>query len=803
MAARNTAKGPGDATVHSGSPRGLSSEEANVLLQQYGFNEIAEKKKNYYLMFLGKFYGPVQLVLWLVALLSYVLGRKPDFYIVVALLAFNAVVGFVEEYRADVSVAALKGMLASKARVFRDGEWSLLEARLLVPGDVMRVRMGDIVPADALITACEDMEIDESVITGESLPIEKQTGETAFQGSTVRRGEATCTVSATGFGTKYGKTAKLVELANAKSHLEEVIMRLVKYLTAGDAVVVAVMFTYGFFMLHTGLGILLPFLLVVFIASVPVALSAAFTVAMALGTEKLAKRSILVTKLEAIENTATMNVLCVDKTGTLTENKISVKKVVPFGCSENEVIKCAAEASRAEDNDPIDNAIIAYAKSAKLIPSVPLHFLPFTPSTKRTEATVGRGSGAYLITKGATSVILEMVAQEPGLRKKSMDAINAMARNGFRSMAVAKKVGNGAWTLLGIIALYDPPRKDARSLLGELRNLGISLLMLTGDNVAVANEIATEVDIKGNIVDMAGMKPEERKRLSGLMLRKTGGFANVYPEDKYSIVKAMQKMGMMVGMTGDGVNDAPALKQAEVGIAVSNATDVAKSAAALVLTENGIGVITDAVKESRRIFERMAVYSMAKVAKVFQIVGFVAITFLAMGFIPITPFMLILLIFTNDLVNISISTDRAGYSTSPDAWNMRSIFYSSGSIGAALIVQALLLLPLGLGILKLSALQLTTTVFLLFDVSDKLTILNIREKRAFWKSRPSTPLVASSLLGVAVGILISYYGIVVPSIPISAILVVMALSVAFLFINDLIKKVSFRRFGITDSSMQH
>ncbi len=781
----------GTAAAPSTSSEGLTSDEAGRRRAKYGYNEIKAKKKNPYKLLLSKFYGPVQLLLWLVVIISYATGRMDDLYIIIALLVFNAFVGFLEEYRADKSVDSLKSMLASHARVLRDGQWVSIPARLLVPGDTIRVRLGDIIPADVRAVVCNTLETDESVLSGESFFVEKSEGSTLYQGSVVKRGEATCVVTNTGYNTKYGVTEKLVQAAGPASHLEEAILKMVKYLVAGDAVIVAVMLVYGLLVLHISALTLLPFLLVVLIASVPVALSAAFTVAMALGTEKLAKKSVLVTKLEAIEDTATMRVLCADKTGTLTKNSITVRKVMPYGCADKLVLEYAAEASRREDDDPIDTAVLDYSKAMRIVYGRQLSFNPFDPSTKRTQAEID-GVERYEVTKGATLEVLKLVKSNSAERTRVNSDMESLAAEGLRVVAVAVRKKGGNWKLAGLIALYDPPRQDAKQLIEELKSLGIDVKMLTGDSIAVAREIAREVGLGQNLLMLKDERGNSYERIIH-----ADGFAGIYPEDKYTIVKALQSRGFAVGMTGDGVNDAPALKEAEVGIAVANATDVAKSSADLVLTKNGLEVIVDAVKESRRIFERMVTYAMVKVAKVFQIVGLVAITFIVFGFEPVTPFLLILLIFTNDIANISISTDNAHYSARPDAWNIKSIMCSSGAMGVALMAEALVLIPLGLGVLGLSLVQFQTMVFLMLDVTDQFTIFNIRERRAFWKSAPSLPLVAASLTSIAAGTAMAYFGILIPKVGVLPILLVLALSAIFMLVNDVVKVAAFRHFGIS------
>ncbi|MCL4371745.1 plasma-membrane proton-efflux P-type ATPase [Candidatus Marsarchaeota archaeon] len=778
------------------SRNGLSNREAERRLQGYGYNEIVEKKPNYFLIFLKKFYGPVQLILIAVIILSYVLHDMKDFYIILALLVFNSFVGFIEEYRADMSVDALKKRLAGSARVLREKEWTVIPARLLVPGDVIKVRLGDIIPADCIVIESESLQVDESVITGESLPQQKLENSVIRQGSIAKKGEAVCLVIGTAYNTVYGKTAKLVQSARVKSHLQNAIMGMVKYLLLGDGIILVVMLAFGLLVLHQPLLIIIKFLLVLLIASVPVALSAAFTVSMALGTERLASRGILVTKLEAIEDTSNMNVLCLDKTGTITKNEIIVRIVRPFGCTAEEVIEYALEASRKEDNDPIDNAIIDYAKINEISSHKQEKFYPFDPSTKRSEATIIQGKLHYYVTKGAVHTVIKMCTVKRKDAGNVRRIVEEFAADGFRTIAVAKSTNNKSWKLCGLIALYDSPRSDAKELIEEIHGLGVRTKMLTGDNIKVAEQIAKEVGMGSRIFDITAGRKNEKQLQKRII--SADGFADVYPEDKYTIVKSLQKDGFIVGMTGDGVNDAPALKQSEVGIAVASATDVAKSAAALVLTKDGIEVFVDAVKESRRIFQRMITYSTVKILKTFQIIGFIAIMYLAFRFITILPFMLIILIFTNDIINITISTDNAEYSKNPDIWNVRSLMYSSAIIGIFLVLETMALIPIfkgGLFDLGIPAFQ--TATFVMFNITNEFSVLNMRAKGFFWKSRPSKPLMLALALGIGVGLVLSYFGIFVPKLSGIEILTIIGLAVAALFINDFVKVAVFRRFKIS------
>ncbi len=772
--------------------KGLSAIEAEKRLSELGYNEIKERKHSPLLLFVKKFYGPVPLLLIVVLLLSYALGHFADFYIILALLIFNAVISFLEEYRADKSIELLKQRLSPTSRVLRSGRWILISSRNLVQGDIVRVRSGDIIPADSKILESEAMEADESAITGESLPVDKNQGDILYEGSVAKRGEATCVVIGTGASTLYGKTATLVENAKPKYHTQEIIMGIMRYLIIADIIVIAIMFGYGVLALNANLGVILPLLLVIFISSVPVALPAAFTTAMALGTEVLSKKNILVRRLGAMEDAATMDVLCMDKTGTLTKNEISVKDVEAFSSKAEDVVRYAADASRKEDNDPIDIAVLSYAIYKKVKPDRQLSYSPFDPSTKRTEAEALEGKKRIKVAKGAVQIIANMCKMTAAERKRASDVVEGYSAKGYRSIAVASNSGAG-YRFAGILALRDEPRKDASALISELRELGIKPKMLTGDNIAVAKQVSYELGIGDKIVDASEFSKQGKE--SYRKIAAADGFANIYPEDKYTIVSALQKRKNITGMTGDGINDAPALKQAEVGIAVSNATDVAKSSAALVLTKDGIGVIVDAVKESRKVFERMITYTMTKISRIFQIVVFVAILYITMhGFIAITPFLLILLIFTNDIANISVSTDNVGFSKSPDVWNMKAIVGTSAIIGVMLMAEGMALLPFINTLIPAAAFP--TAIFLLFDVSDKFTLFNFREKRQFWRSTPSKWLLAASIVGITAGTILAYYGILMPRLSSDAILLVFEISFISIFINDIAKVFIFKKLGV-------
>ncbi len=772
---------------------GLSDREAAGRIVRFGYNEVKEEKESRAVLLLKKFYGPVQLLLMLVAALSYVQGHMIDFYIIIALLLVNVLISFAEEYKASRAIDALKKRLGGSARVLRSGLWKEIMTRELVPGDIIRLRAGDIVPADCKVVRSEQLKVDESAITGESLPVAKEMNSVLYEGSGLKTGETTCVVFGTGAETTYGNIERLVAEARPKSHLQEIIMRIIKYLVAADAVTIALLFAYGMIYMHETALSMLPLLLIVFIASVPVALAPAFTVSMALGIERLAKKDILVSRMDSIEDTSTMDVLCVDKTGTLTQNRIGVEEVEPLGCDEATVLRYAAEASRKEDNDPMDNAILNHASAKGIRAGTQLSFTPFDPSTKRTEAVVRDGASKYRVVKGSVRVVSGMCRMKRSEKRRLERIALNFADRGFRSIAVAKGSVSGKLRLAGIIALYDAPRKDAAALIAELGDMGVKVKMLTGDNLQTAEYIAARLGIGGNILDV---KSESDKKEAFRRIDSADGFAEIYPEDKYVIVKALQKEGHITGMTGDGINDAPALKQAEVGIAVASATDIAKDSASLVLTKNGIEVIIEAVKESRRIFERMVIYTMTKISKAIQIIAFVAIMFVLLrGAFPITPLLLILLIFTNDIVNISISTDNVGYSKNPEVWSIRNMLYSSAAIGILMLLQALLLMGILSRGLGMDLAELQTSAFLFLNISDKFTVLNFREHRAFWRSRPSRALLVSAGLGIAAGVVLSYYGILIARISALAIAGIFIVAIGSFFVNDVAKRLVFRRLG--------
>ncbi len=785
-----------EAKLQTSIASGLSGLEAKKRLQQYGRNEITAKAPNRLLEFAKKFWGPIPVMLEMVIVITYFLNDYKDLYIILALLVFNGVVSFLEERKADNSLELLKKHLTINAIVLRDGKWSTISAAEIVPGDIIKVRIGSIAPADGIAVAPEELKVDQSILTGEAMPVKKGEGDMVYSGSTVASGESVCIVSTTGYKTYYGRTARLVQNAKPKLHLQELIMSIMKRLIALDLVLVTIMSAFVIYVLKYTLLETLPFALIVIIASVPVALPAAFTVTMAIGAEKLSKKSVLVTNLDAIEEASTVNIICFDKTGTITENKLEIKEVVPYGnFTKEDVIEAAALCSRKEDNDPIDTAVIDYAGEIGLDLSAfkIKKFTPFQPGTKEASAIAQKGKSIFYVAKGAVSIILRECDATKAVERKAIAQTEGFSLQKFRTIAVSRKQ-RGRSVFLGIIAMYDRPKKDARRMIGELISLGVKVKMLTGDNVSIAKEIAREVGINGKVVDTRELKGKSKESLAKIIME-TDVFAEIYPEDKFMIVKALQSAGYKVGMTGDGVNDAPALKQAEVGIAVRNATDVAKSVAAIVLEKNGLEVIIDAIKESRRIFGRMKTYTIVKITRVIQILFYILIMLFALKAIPVLPFGLILLIFTNDIVNISISTDNVGYSERPDIWNVSSLMKSSMFLGIGMVAISLIIAQVGLHTVVDMA-EFTTFSFLLINITDNILLYSVRSRTALFGTMPSKKLLAASFAGVSFGILASYFGIFITGISGYAIALLLVSSVMLMAAFSFAKVSIFKRFDI-------
>jgi H+-transporting ATPase len=780
------------------SADGLSQQESQNRLEKYGYNEIEEERVNPILKFLSYFWGPIPIMIIIAAVLSAVLRHWPDMGVILALLLMNAVVGFREEYQADTAIAALKEKLALKARVRRDGEWKNIPARELVPGDLVRLRIGDIIPADARLLEGDPVQVDQSALTGESLPVEHKSGDAVFSGSILKQGEIDAIVYATGVESYYGKTAELVKSAQTRSHLQRAVIRIANYLLIIAAVLAVVIISVAIYR-HDSLLQVAQFVLVLTIAAVPVAMPAVLSVTMALGARVLAAKQAIVTKLTAIEEVAGIDVLCSDKTGTLT--KADLTPGDPFTANNakpEEVIFTAALASRAEDQDPIDLAVLSGVKDSTSLKSYQiLHFQPFDPVHKRTEAEVkGPDGKTFKATKGAPQVIL---ALDPNSKKIQADydkAINEFASRGFRSLGVARTNGDDKWQLIGIIPLFDPLREDSKETIKTTRDMGLKVKMVTGDQVAIAKEIGRQLELGTNIVD-ASVFDETKHYEAGQLadaIEKADGFAQVFPEHKYHIVEVLQQRGHIVGMTGDGVNDAPALKKADAGIAVAGATDAARAAASIVLLTPGLSVIIDAIKESRKIFQRMLNYAVYRIAETVALLGFLTLAIILFKIYPVTAIMVVLLAILNDGAILSIAYDKVHYSDQPEVWNMRTVLGIATTLGAFAMLRSFGIFYLGDSVFHLSSDVIRTLVYLNLSIGGHLTLFAARTKGPFWSIKPASILLGAVLGTQAVATLIAVYGLLMTPLGWTYAGIVWGYCLGVFLLQDLVKLAARRIF---------
>jgi H+-transporting ATPase len=786
-----------DETLHllqSNPATGLTQKEVKQRIKVYGPNAVEEKHQNQGIAFLKRFWGLTAWMLEIAIVISFVLGNFLDLYIITSLLLVNALLGFFQEQQATRAVKALKQKLQLQARALRDGIWSTIRASDLVPGDIIRIRSGDLVPSDLKIIDTE-ITVDQSAITGESMPLQKKKSDLIFSGSMIRKGEATGVVTSTGAHTYFGKTAQLVQLAKPKLHMETVISGLMKWLLILVVTLLAIAFAVSWIR-GINLLVMLSLALILLVSAIPVALPTMFTVTMALGSQELAKKGVIVTRLSASEDAALMDVLCVDKTGTLTMNMLKIADVIEINnYTKDDVVLFGALASQKANQDPIDMAFLAAAqeKNLPLNEYIQKEFMPFDPTTRRTEATLEKNGEELRVTKGAVAV-LAPISGVTGKELADLETkMEAFASKGYRIIAVAISHRDAKTQLAGLVALYDKPRPDSAQIIAKLRALGISVKMLTGDSLSIAKQVAEEVHLGNKIARAPEIKDTANKDaiVAAEIVEESDGFAEIYPEGKYQIVKALQSERHVVGMTGDGINDAPALKQAEVGIAVSNATDVAKGAASVVLTEPGLTNILSLVVSGRMIYQRILTWILNKIVKTFQVVVFVVLAFLFTGLFVVNAFQVVLLLFLVDFVTISLATDNARPSEKPETWNIASLLKASIILGVFIVAESFGMLYLGLTYLNLSnTSQLNTFVFDILLFGGLFTIFVVRERGNFWKSKPSKPLLAAIIVDIIVSSLLSVIGIPgLAPIPILYVMIVWCWFFVFgILLNDQIKK---------------
>jgi len=778
---------------------GLTDSEAQMRIQMVGYNEVVERRKNPVFEFLSRYWGPMPWLLELTTVLSYAIGHYLEATIILGLLTLNATISFHHTQSSRKALDLLKRRLAVKAKALRNKKWEIREARDIVPGDIIAVGLGDLIPADAKLIGGE-ISVDQSALTGESFPVTARESGIIYSSSVVRRGEARAVVLNTGANTYFGKTAELVRIATPKSHQEQIMMSIVKYmmyvsiaaliLVAGDAALTQI-----------DLLTIVRFALIFLMGAVPVALPAVFAIVLSVGAMELAKKGALVTRLDSIEDAASMQVLCLDKTGTITQNRLSVTEPIAYsGFNNEDVARMASLASREETKDVIDLTVIEYARTTRASTNGyhQVTFTPFEPATKRSEAVVDHDGERFKVTKGATQVILSLCkGTDNEVQKQVSETVDGLSQKGYRTLAVAKSDDTDAaeFKLVGLLPFADPPRPDSKEMIENLRELGVTPKMLTGDNIAIAREIARQVGLGSRIyrmTDLANLDEEEEARI----IEEFDGFAEIYPEDKYKVVKLLQSRGQMVGMTGDGVNDSPALKQAEVGIAVQNSTDVAKASASVVLTEPGTKVILDAIKTSRQIYQRMLTWVINKVAKVIQFVGLLVLGFFWLHQVVLSVLGMVLLVFANDFVTMSLATDDVKHTSSPNVWNVKNVTLASLIIGALLIVEGAIAIFMGTAYFHLEWQQLQTLVMLTLIFTSQFRVLIVRERRRCWSSRPGRELLFSSLVTVVGFVLLGVYGIIIPALSLEQVLLILVFSAVFTLGVDFPKYYVFRTFGL-------
>jgi H+-transporting ATPase len=772
---------------------GLSSDDAARRLDEVGPNELAEHRRSLLVTFLSYFWAPIPWMIEVALVLSAVARHWADTIIIGVLLVMNGVVAFWEEHQAANAVEALRDRLARDVTARRDGAWTSVPTGDLVPGDVVHVRIGDVIPADARVLGDGALQLDQSALTGESLPVDAARGAVAYSGSVVARGDGDLLVFATGAQSFYGRTTTLVDEAGAASHFQRAVLRIGNYLIvlalALLSIVIAVSLARGDGTLET-----LTFALVVAVAAIPVALPAVLSVTMAVGAAALARREAVVTHLPAVEELGGIDVLCCDKTGTLTRNALTAgaPEVLDPASTPEQVLTAAALASRAQDHDPIDDAVLAAAPPPDPAVRV-LRYVPFEPASKRSEASLGDHAGRrWKVTKGAPQVVGALCgrADDPRL----FDAVQEFATRGSRSIAVARDDGGG-WQLLGVLPLSDPPRDDSAATIDEAEALGVEIKMVTGDQLAIAHEIASQVGIGDRVIDARELDDGTRTGDDASLLdvvARADGFAQVLPEHKYRIVRALQSDGHIVGMTGDGVNDAPALKQADAGIAVSGATDAARAAADLVLLAPGLSVIVEAIRQSREIFERMTSYAIYRIAETIRVLLLISVSIVVFSFFPVTPVMIVLLALLNDGAILSIAYDNATAAPHPVRWQMRDVLAIATALGLIGVVASFGLFAYTHKVLDLGDDKVRALMYLKLSVAGHLTIFVTRTRDRFWRSRPAPILVAAVVGTQLVATLIAVYGIFMTAIGWGAAALVWCYALAWMFVNDEVKILTVR-----------
>jgi H+-transporting ATPase len=767
-------------------PDGLTSDEAHRRLAASGPNSMPDTAENPLRRALTKFWSPIPWMLEAATILELVLGKYVEAGIIVVLLLFNAALGFFQEGRAQATLAALKKRLALTASVRRDGAWKNLPAADLVPGDIIKLSLGGVVAADVKLLQGTVL-LDQSMLTGESIGSEAGPGFQTFAGALVQRGEAIAEITATGIRTKFGRTAELVRTAHVVSSQQKAVLQVVRNLAVFNGVLIILLVAYA--LAHSmPMSEIIPLVLTAVLASIPVALPATFTLASALGARALARQGVLPTRLSAVDEAASIDVLCADKTGTLTRNQLSVTTVQPMpGFDESHILTMAALASSDGGQDPVDAAIrSAAAQKVSANPPKLSHFKPFDPATKMSEATATDSSlGTLRIVKGAFAVVIAIAAPSP----TAAAAATELEGKGFRVLAVAAGPP-AAMQLMGLIALSDPAREDSAELVTQLKTLGVRMVMVTGDAPATAAIVAHTVGLDGAVCPPGPIPTDVRPESYAV-------FAGVLPEDKFKLVKAFQKAGNIVGMCGDGANDAPALRQAQMGIAVSTATDVAKSAAGIVLTSPGLIGVVAAVKEGRITFQRILTYTLNSLTKKIVQVLLLGIGLIMTGHAILTPMLMIIVMMVGDLLGMSLTTDNVQPSPFPNSWRIGKLTIAAIFMGFSELAFCVGIIALGHFRLGLGIAALQTLTFFTLVCGNQATTYAVRARGRIWSSpHPCRWLVSSSVLDVFIAATLAGFGLLMTPLPFWVLASVLAGAMVFVFVLDLVKVSVFARLKI-------
>ncbi|MCF8234246.1 MAG: plasma-membrane proton-efflux P-type ATPase [Bacteroidales bacterium] len=746
--------------------KGLDEEEVKKRQEKYGKNALEEEEENPLMEFLSHFWGPIPWMIEVAVILSAIAGRWEDFAVIFIMLLINGGVSYWHEHKASNAIKALKEKLAPEARVVRNGKNKKIASKELVPGDIVVLRMGDIIPSDAKLLKKEQLSADESALTGESLPVNKEEGDLLFSGTTVKRGEAKAVVTATGCHTRFAKTVELVESAEEKSHFQKAVLRIGYWLIGLTAGLVALIIGTGVVRGDPLWDILL-FALVLTIAGIPQALPAVLSVTMTVGANRLARKKAIVSRLASMEEMAGLEVLFSDKTGTLTKNQLELQDPVVFEAEDKKdlIMVAALTAKRGEEEeDPIDKAISDAVEDKDELHNYQIEaFRPFDPTRKRAETDVKKDDKQFTAAKGAPQVILDLVKAGEELKKKVIDKVDELGEEGYRSLGVARKKKDGKWQYLGLLPLLDPPREDSADVVKDAQNHGIDIRMVTGDHKAIGRKVAGQIGLEADIVSAGEYFGNDEQKKKDIQQIK--GFAEVTPEHKFNIIKEFQANDRIVGMTGDGVNDAPALKQADVGIAVSGATDAARSASDLVLTEPGLGVITQAIEEARRIFERMISYATFRITETMRVLLFMTVSILAFNFYPVTPIMIVLLAILNDIPIMTIASDNVRTAAKPVRWNMKRVLSIASVLSVTGVISSFLLYWYLRTQANASTETIQTMIFLKLLVAGHMTIFLTRNTGALWQKPYPSLLLFLTLEGTQViGTLFAVYGILIPPI---------------------------------------